>query len=122
LLASGQVEAARAQFEQGEELLLRELGVGLAPEIRGLVRDLAPSKDRPATVPAGKRGHRSEATQGRNSPAGPEPERRPAAPPAAGEAAATLSPQWPAAAAPRPSHNLPLRFTRFFGREPEIAR
>ena len=27
----------------------------------------------------------------------------------------------PAAATPRPSHNLPLRFTRFFGREREIA-
>jgi DNA-binding SARP family transcriptional activator len=87
LLASGQVEAARVQFEQGEELLLRELGVGLDPDIRSLVRDLAPSKDRPAPVPGGKRGHRSEATQGRHCPAEPEPGlgvRRSGAPPRRG--------------------------------------
>src|SRR5438445_4936016 len=68
LLASGQVEAAREHFEQAEHRLLQELGVGLSPEVRSLIREVAPAKDRPPAVLAGARGQRRR-------PANPGPER-----------------------------------------------
>jgi predicted ATPase/DNA-binding SARP family transcriptional activator len=119
LLESGQVEAARAQYEQSEELLLRELGSGLPPEIREQIRDRAPGKDRPPAVSVGKRG------PGRwPNPqlAGSEqPSTNPTASLAVDAIARTTPPLPSTDATARPSDNLPLRFTRFFGREVEIA-
>jgi predicted ATPase/DNA-binding SARP family transcriptional activator len=120
LLASGQIEAARAQYEQSEHLLLRELGSGLSPEIRGLIMDLSPSKDRPPCAPAGSRGKRR-----RRSTVSPHLEPLPAGPaasPGNEEGARIALPMHGPGGAARPSGNLPLRFTRFFGREREIAR
>jgi DNA-binding SARP family transcriptional activator len=106
LVAAGQIEAARAQYEQGQHLLQQELGTGLSPEIRTLIEGLAPSQDRLSPGPPGKerkpRGRRPPGSSRELPATGPEP-----------------SPV--EAAAARATDNLPLRFTRFFGREREIA-
>src|SRR6185503_15843536 len=73
LLASGQVDAAREQYEQAEHRLLQELGTGLAPEVRALIREAAPAKDRPPAARAGAHGQRRR-------PASPGPELLPANP------------------------------------------
>src|SRR5262249_59274602 len=72
LLAAGQVEAAREHYEQAEDRLLQELGAGLAPEIRALIREAAPVKDRPPAVRTGAGGQRRRADPG--------PERLPTSP------------------------------------------
>src|SRR5207253_8814316 len=58
LIAAGQFDAARAQYEQGEELLERELGSTLSPEIHSLVKDLPLPKDRPSSVRCGEQRRR----------------------------------------------------------------
>src|SRR5262249_17407100 len=58
LMAAGEIEAARAQFEQAQQLLERELGASLSPEIHALIRELAPSKDRLPHLLAGQQRKR----------------------------------------------------------------
>jgi predicted ATPase/DNA-binding SARP family transcriptional activator len=118
LLVAGQIEAARAQYEQGQHLLLQQLGTGLSPEIHALIRDLAPSKDWPPADPAGKpRKPRRLGTQS-HGPQLPAAGPGPSPTPEPGEEIAPALHQSDAPA--RPSDNLPLRFTRFFGREREM--
>jgi DNA-binding SARP family transcriptional activator len=121
LLESGQIEAAREQFEQAEHQLLQELGEGLAPEVRALIREAAPAKDRPSTARAGAGGKRRRpASPGREpgtrAAGGPAPPVTSLGIDAGSEGGRPLEPT------ATPSDNLPLRFTRFFGREQEIER
>jgi predicted ATPase/DNA-binding SARP family transcriptional activator len=117
LLASGQVEAAREQYEQAEHRLLQELGVGLSPEVRTLIREVTPAKDRPPAVRAGARGQRGRRPS-------PGPELLSASPPPGCMIDESTEPGLPlelVGAASRRNDNVPQRFTRFFGREREIA-
>jgi DNA-binding SARP family transcriptional activator len=117
LIAAGQFEAARSQFEQGQQLLEQELGVGLPFEIHAAIKELALTKDRPPPVQAGgrhaKRGARDQNRNPELLAVGTETS------PASEHGAAAL-PQ--PGTSPRPSDNLPPRFTRFFGREREIEQ
>jgi DNA-binding SARP family transcriptional activator len=118
LLAAGQIEAARAQYEQGEQLLVRELGATFSPEIHALVQDLPPPKERPPCLqPAVRLPRRRGST--------PNPGLEPGAPgdgrgPTTDGAELPPSAPQPSFAAARPTDNLPLRFTRFFGRQWEM--
>jgi predicted ATPase len=104
LIAARQPEAALRQYQELERLLEGGLGMRPSPETRALIGDLA-------RHPAGARCEHPEVARESRGRAGEDlaPARQ-AAPP---------SPSPPVGPA---TGNLPLQFTRFFGREEEIAR
>jgi predicted ATPase/DNA-binding SARP family transcriptional activator len=112
--AAGQPAAALRQYHELERLLAQELGATPAPETAALVCRVT---DAPTGAPSlHPRVRRSARSRKDNGPENPEP------PPRrldhAGESS-TAPPPILVAAATSP-RSLPLSFTRFFGRQPEI--
>jgi predicted ATPase len=119
LSTAGELEAARQQYQELERLLARELGVAPSPEIRALVAALP---DAPVlaiatsseTPPRGRDGaERQQAGSPEAEPEGSSVEGTPGTRPSS-----ALSRK----AEPPATGSLPLQFTRFFGREPDLAR
>jgi DNA-binding SARP family transcriptional activator len=107
LSATGLPEAALCQYRALERLLREELGAAPEAALRALARELE------AQVAA---THRVDGpVSGRDAPLAGERSSAPA------PASATMRPATPASLPSRPQGALPARFTRFFGREREIA-
>lgn len=112
LIAAGQPAAAVRQYQIFDRLLQQEMGVAAPDSIRELVRSVmlrAPAATSPSDSTADKRQKFTPIVE--EISAGPSPSRR-----------SSEGKRTEAASAPNRGVGLPMRFTRFFGREREIAR
>jgi predicted ATPase/DNA-binding SARP family transcriptional activator len=120
LLANGQIEAARAQYEEAQPLLLRELGIGLSAGNLPSLHGSAAREERLLAPPAQQQDKSRRPSWQRKTwellPADPAANRSGGTgtePGASGPSSRAVA---------HPTGSLPVYLSRFFGREREITQ